>query len=95
MKIKNNAVIVTGGASGLGAATAEMIAAEGGNVVIADMNVEGGQALAEKLGAAARFIECDVTLEDMRMQPSRLHNLNLEDYKGLLTVPASQLEKKP
>ena len=30
MKIKNNAVIVTGGASGLGAATAEMIAAEGG-----------------------------------------------------------------
>ena len=47
MKIKNNAVIVTGGASGLGAATAEMIAAHGGNVVIADMNVEAGQALAK------------------------------------------------
>jgi NAD(P)-dependent dehydrogenase (short-subunit alcohol dehydrogenase family) len=61
MKIKNNAVIVTGGASGLGAATAEMITAHGGNVVIADMNVEAGQALAKKLGTPARFIECDVT----------------------------------
>ena len=64
MKIKDNAIIVTGGASGLGAATAEMIAAQGGNVVIADMNVEAGQALANQIGAAARFIECDVTQEE-------------------------------
>ena len=56
MDIKNNTIIVTGGASGLGAATAEMLVAQGGRVVIADMNLEAGEALATKLGTAARFI---------------------------------------
>jgi NAD(P)-dependent dehydrogenase (short-subunit alcohol dehydrogenase family) len=64
MEINNNTVIVTGGASGLGAATAEMIVAQGGNVIIADMNTQAGSALATKLGDSANFIECDVTKED-------------------------------
>ena len=64
MEINNNTVIVTGGASGLGAATAEMIVAQGGNVIIADMNAQAGSALAAKLGDSANFIECDVTKED-------------------------------
>ena len=50
MEIKNSTFIVTGGASGLGAATARTIAAAGGNVVIADVNADAGNALAKELG---------------------------------------------
>jgi NAD(P)-dependent dehydrogenase (short-subunit alcohol dehydrogenase family) len=62
MEIKNSTFIVTGGASGLGAATARTIAAAGGNVVIADVNADAGNALAKELGRA-RFIKTDVTAE--------------------------------
>src|SRR5450759_3271528 len=62
MEIKNSTFIVTGGASGLGAATARTIAAAGGNVVIADVNADAGNALAKELGRA-RFIKTDVTSE--------------------------------
>lgn len=64
MEIKNSTVIVTGGASGLGAATAEMIVEKGGKVVIADVNETDGLALKEKLGTNAIFISCDVTSEN-------------------------------
>lgn len=63
MEIKNNTFLVTGGASGLGAATVEMFAAQGGNVVIADLSLEAGNALATKLGKQACFVECDVSSE--------------------------------
>ncbi len=43
MKIEGNVFVVTGGASGLGGATAAMIVAQGGKVVIADVNVDGGR----------------------------------------------------
>jgi NAD(P)-dependent dehydrogenase (short-subunit alcohol dehydrogenase family) len=62
MEIKNSTFIVTGGASGLGAATARTIAEAGGNVVIADVNADAGHALAKELGRA-RFIRTDVTAE--------------------------------
>src|SRR3989338_2061685 len=62
MELKNSTFIVTGGASGLGAATARAIAAAGGNVVIADVNADAGNALAKELGRA-RFIKTDVTAE--------------------------------
>src|SRR5262252_2970111 len=64
MDIGNSSIIVTGGGSGLGAATAEMIVANGGNAIIADVNRAAGEALAAKLGAQSRFIETDVTRED-------------------------------
>jgi NAD(P)-dependent dehydrogenase (short-subunit alcohol dehydrogenase family) len=64
MEIRNSTFIVTGGSSGLGAATVEMLAAAGGRVVIADVNKAQGEALAAKLGNAARYVECDVTRED-------------------------------
>ena len=64
MEIRNSTFIVTGGSSGLGAATVEMIVAGGGNAIIADVNKAQGEALAAKLGKQARFIECDVTRED-------------------------------
>ncbi|WP_050465594.1 3-hydroxyacyl-CoA dehydrogenase [Herbaspirillum autotrophicum] len=63
MEIKNKTFIVTGAASGLGAATAKMLAAEGGNVVLADVNQEQGQQLAAELGAQTKFVLTDVTDE--------------------------------
>jgi NADP-dependent 3-hydroxy acid dehydrogenase YdfG len=49
MEIKNNVFIITGGASGLGAATAHMIVENGGKVVLADVQVEAGEKLAAQL----------------------------------------------
>jgi len=62
MDIRNNAFLVTGGGSGLGGATAELIVANGGNVVIADIS-PAGEALAAKLGKQARYVKTDVTDE--------------------------------
>ena len=60
MEISGKVAVVTGGASGLGAATARMIVEEGGHAVIVDVNEEAGQALAEDLGSHARFVRADV-----------------------------------
>jgi NAD(P)-dependent dehydrogenase (short-subunit alcohol dehydrogenase family) len=59
MQIQDNVFIVTGGASGLGAATARMIVEAGGKVVIADVQAEAGAALAAEL--KGQFVKCDVT----------------------------------
>src|SRR5919198_3760457 len=61
MQIKNSVFLVTGGASGLGAATARMAAENGGKVIIADMQAEAGEKLARELGG--RFAKTDVTSE--------------------------------
>jgi NAD(P)-dependent dehydrogenase (short-subunit alcohol dehydrogenase family) len=63
MQIKDNVFIVTGGASGLGGGTSRLLAANGGKVVIADVQADKGEALARELGAHARFVKCDVTSE--------------------------------
>ncbi|HWL73124.1 MAG TPA: SDR family NAD(P)-dependent oxidoreductase, partial [Burkholderiaceae bacterium] len=63
MQIKNNVFIVTGGASGLGEAVSRMIAANGGHLLIADVQADKGEALARELGNNSRFIRCDVTSE--------------------------------
>jgi len=64
MNIGKSTFIITGGGSGLGAATVEMVVANGGNAVIADVNRAAGEALALNLGRQARFIETDVTREE-------------------------------
>ena len=61
MRIQNNVFIITGGASGLGAATARMIAESGGKVVLADLQVDAGEVLATELNG--RFVRCDVCSE--------------------------------
>ncbi len=63
MKISHNVVLVTGGASGLGGATARMVVDSGGSVLIADVNDELGERYAAQLGARAKFVRCDVTGE--------------------------------
>ena len=61
MDIAGKVFIVTGGASGLGEGTARMLAANGGHVVIADMQAEKGEAIAKDIGGA--FVKCDVSNE--------------------------------
>lgn len=61
MDIKDKVFIVTGGASGLGEGTARMLASHGGKVVIADLQVERGQAVAKEIGCL--FVKCDVSQE--------------------------------
>ena len=61
MDIEGKVALVTGGASGLGAATARMIVDEGGHVVIADVNEKAGANLAHELGHTARFVRTDVS----------------------------------
>jgi NAD(P)-dependent dehydrogenase (short-subunit alcohol dehydrogenase family) len=61
MDIAGKVFIVTGGASGLGEGTARMLAAHGAKVVIADLQVDKGQALADEIGGA--FVKCDVSQE--------------------------------
>src|SRR3954454_16646246 len=56
-------VAVTGAASGLGEASARLLAAEGAHVVLADIQDERGEALAAELGGGARYVHCDVTSE--------------------------------
>jgi NAD(P)-dependent dehydrogenase (short-subunit alcohol dehydrogenase family) len=63
MRLQASTFIVTGGASGLGGATARMVVEGGGSVVIADLKDAEGQALAKELGAKAKFVRTDVTDE--------------------------------
>jgi len=64
MKLEGAVVAVTGGASGLGEATVEACAAKGAKVVVLDMNEEKGEALAQKIGASAAFMKCNILDEE-------------------------------
>ncbi len=63
MVLADRTVLVTGGASGLGGATADMVVAAGGRVVILDRNADAGAARTLALGNRARFVVTDVTSE--------------------------------
>jgi NAD(P)-dependent dehydrogenase (short-subunit alcohol dehydrogenase family) len=64
MQFKDSVVIITGGASGLGGATADAVVRGGGKVLIADVNAAAGEEKVKALGAGnARFVKCDVTSE--------------------------------
>ncbi|NBA97614.1 3-hydroxyacyl-CoA dehydrogenase [Pseudomonas sp. R5(2019)] len=64
MNIQDAVFLITGGASGLGAATARRVVKAGGKVVLADLNTANGTALAEELGVAALYVHTDVADED-------------------------------
>src|SRR5688572_9652109 len=64
MQIEGTAALITGGASGMGAACARTLAGAGSRVTLVDMQADKGKALAEELGGGARFVEADVTNEE-------------------------------
>src|SRR5947209_3864599 len=64
MQLENKGVLVTGGASGLGAACVRVLTQSGAKAVIADLNSETGNALAKELGDSALFVQTNVTDED-------------------------------
>ena len=64
MRIKGNTFMVTGGASGLGAATVRVLAAAGANVAIVDLHEKAGAGLAGEIGSQAIFAHADVTSEE-------------------------------
>src|SRR5688572_12051153 len=63
-RMQGKVVIVTGGAKGIGRATAELLAREGARVVIADIDDAQGKATSRKIGRRSRFIHHDVRRED-------------------------------
>jgi len=82
MRIQDARAVVTGGASGLGAAVASHVVSNGGKVVIVDVQEGPGQATAARLGANASFIRCDVTSEaevnaTMEAAKARMGGINL------------------
>jgi NAD(P)-dependent dehydrogenase (short-subunit alcohol dehydrogenase family) len=63
VRLENKVVLLSGGASGIGAATARLVLREGGKAVLADRDDAKGRALAEELGPSALFVSLDVTDE--------------------------------
>jgi NAD(P)-dependent dehydrogenase (short-subunit alcohol dehydrogenase family) len=61
--LDDKGILITGGASGIGRATAAEAVAEGARVAIADVDDEGGESVAEELGAGTAYLHCDVTDE--------------------------------
>jgi NAD(P)-dependent dehydrogenase (short-subunit alcohol dehydrogenase family) len=68
MKLQDRIALVTGGANGIGAACARRFVAEGARVVLVDRDEAAGAALAAELGAAAHFIDGDVTASGFAAQ---------------------------
>ncbi|QJW88035.1 3-hydroxyacyl-CoA dehydrogenase [Spirosoma taeanense] len=80
MNIQNSTALITGGASGLGEATARLLASQGANVVLVDLNDQRGNALAEELGDTVRFIKTNVT-DETDVQAAV--NMAVETFGGL------------
>jgi len=64
LNIEDKVALISGGASGLGLATARAFVAAGGKVVIADLDSSDGETVAKELGESARFVPADVTDEE-------------------------------
>lgn len=63
-RLAGHVAVITGGASGIGAGTVRRFVEEGARVIISDLQVDLGTALASELGDAVRFLRTDVTVED-------------------------------
>lgn len=80
MQLENSVFIVTGGASGLGAATVRCFHDAGAMVIIADVGTEKGQALADELGERVTFAKTDITNE---ADAKSTVDLAISRYSGL------------
>ncbi len=84
MQIKNNTFFVSGGASGLGEATVRMIAENGGNAVISDINTGAGKALEDALGGSVLFVKTDITNEEEVIRALDLGAARFGAIRGLV-----------
>lgn len=83
MDIGNSVFVVTGGGSGLGAATAKQLVSRGAKVLLADVNEDAGVAVAEQIGRAVRFVKTDVTSEDSA-RSAFAAAMEMGDVRGLV-----------
>ena len=84
---------MTGGASGLGGATVDMIAAAGGRAVIIDLKDDAGRAKAAQHGASARFVRADVTSEEQVQEAIDVATKDSGQIDGLVNaagIPAAE-----
>jgi len=94
MQLKGNTFIVTGGASGLGEATVKTLVEGGANVVIADLQVEKGQVLAQSLGKQVRFIKTDITNEEDGKAAVALSGNEFGGLQGLVNCAGIAVAEK-
>src|SRR3546814_11805717 len=62
--LSGKTIIVTGGGSGIGRATVELLVASGANVAVADSNDEAGEAVVAASGGKAAYFRCDIAQEE-------------------------------
>jgi NAD(P)-dependent dehydrogenase (short-subunit alcohol dehydrogenase family) len=86
MRIATSTFLVTGGASGLGGATARRLVEAGGNVVILDVNEKAGEELSGELGERARFVRTDVTREEDVKRAVLLAKESFSSLRGVVNA---------
>jgi len=93
LQLTDSVFFVTGAASGLGAATARMLAAAGARVVVADVNEEAGHGIAEELGDSARFALVDVA-DQATIQRGLAAAVQLGTLRGVVNAAGVVLAEK-
>ena len=88
-------VFVTGGASGIGSATARRIVKDGGHVAIVDLNLEGAQALAAELGPRTVALKADTTSEEQVRGALASASGQLPPFTGLVNCAAAMPAPTP
>jgi NAD(P)-dependent dehydrogenase (short-subunit alcohol dehydrogenase family) len=88
VRLAGTVALVTGGASGLGLATAERLAGAGAGVVILDLPSSQGEAEAKRLGGDVKFVAADITDEDQVSAASVLRKISAS-YASWSTALAS------
>lgn len=84
MQLNQAVFIITGGASGLGAATAKQFCKAGANVLIADINIDSGMTLAKSIGSQAFFCKTDITNENEAKNAVNLALSHFGSMQGLI-----------
>jgi len=85
-RLENKVVLISGGASGIGAETARLVVREGGKAVLADRDEQKGRALAAELGAAAHFVALDVVQESSWQAAVAATKQKFDALHGLLNA---------
>jgi NAD(P)-dependent dehydrogenase (short-subunit alcohol dehydrogenase family) len=86
MQLNGRTILITGGASGLGSATVDMVVAQGGRVVVIDLNEEAGRAKEATHRGAVRFVKGDVTAEADAQRAIDVALAELGGVHGLVNV---------